>query len=136
MKTTLYMREITLYMLIFLSGAFGYGLVELLYRGYTHWSMIIVGGACLLSFYFIEKGFPNAGIVTKAIIGALIVTFYEFFVGCIVNLHFGLGVWDYHDQPFSLLGQICPAFSFLWFLLCLCLAWIYRFLYNVTSRSG
>ena len=37
--------------LIFIVGAAGYAGVEYLYRGYTHWTMVLTGGACLLAFY-------------------------------------------------------------------------------------
>ena len=126
-------NEIFLYSGIYISGALGYGLIEILYRNRTHWSMMITGGACLLTFYFIERALPDSDILRKAILGTCVVTVYEFAVGCIVNLWFGLSVWDYNDQPVSLLGQVCPSCACMGFLLCLCLAWIYRFLYNVIS---
>ena len=33
---------------LFFVGAFGYGQIELLYRGYTHWTMLAAGGVILL----------------------------------------------------------------------------------------
>ena len=37
-------------------------------------------------------------------------------VGVVVNLWYGWHVWDYSREPGNLLGQICPLFSFIWFL--------------------
>ena len=41
----------------------------------------------------------------------------EFVSGCIINLWLGLGVWDYSGMAGNLLGQVCPAFGLLWFLI-------------------
>ncbi|MBN7774353.1 hypothetical protein JYB65_13385 [Clostridium aminobutyricum] len=106
---------------IFCIGAIGYGTIEILFRGYTHWSMILTGGACLLTLHILDIRYDHAPLVLKAIGGALIITAYEFAVGIIVNLLFHFNVWDYSAQPLDVLGQICALFTFLWFLLCLAL---------------
>ena len=54
-----------------------------------------------------------------AAMGALIITCYEFFVGMVVNLRLGWDVWDYSALPRNVLGQICPAFTGIWFAICL-----------------
>ena len=46
------------------------------------------------------------------------VTAGEFITGIIVNKWLKLNVWDYSDQPFHLLGQICFAFIILFSGLC------------------
>lgn len=56
----------------------------------------------------------------QAIIGSCIVTTGEFISGCILNLWIGLGIWDYSNMPFNLLGQICLPFSLLWIILSAC----------------
>ena len=53
-----------------------------------------------------------------ALAGALIITVYEFAVGCIVNLRYGWNVWDYSAIEVNLLGQVCPVFTGIWFALC------------------
>ena len=42
---------------MFLFGGFGYGLIEILWRGRTHWSMVLCGGLCFLVMYLIS-GLP------------------------------------------------------------------------------
>jgi len=37
----------------------------------------------------------------------------------LVNMRLGWGVWDYSEMPGNVLGQICPTFSAIWFVLCL-----------------
>ncbi|QHI72742.1 putative ABC transporter permease [Aminipila terrae] len=116
--------------IVFATGFVGYGIIEILFRGYTHWSMLLTGGACLLTLYYLNLQFINVSIVIKAMVGAIVITIYELAVGIIVNLLFHFNVWDYSDQPLDFLGQICPLFTFLWFLLCLFLLSVSNFLYH------
>lgn len=104
--------------LIFILGGAAYGLMETLFRGYTHWSMVLTGGACVLTLYLLESWLLSINLVLAAMAGAVIITAYEFFVGLIVNLRLDWGVWDYSSLPGNILGQICPVFTALWFVLC------------------
>jgi len=105
--------------IVFVLGGFFYGLVEILYRGYTHWSMVLTGGAVLLTFYLLLPYLLNANLFAAAVAGAMIITLYEFSTGCIVNLWFKWEVWDYSNCPGNILGQICPQYTVYWFALCL-----------------
>lgn len=106
-------------LIIFLTGAAGYSIIEYIFRGYTHWSMALTGGACLLAFYYYVRTHRQAPMVIKAAAGACIITVYEFCVGLLVNVRFGWHVWDYSTQPGNIMGQVCPLFTFVWFLICL-----------------
>ena len=136
LRETNRIKEAVKYAVIFLVGGTVYGLIEVSFRGFTHWSMVLTGGACTLTLYFIQMAMPSLNIFLKALLGAAVITLYEFSVGCIVNLWFRLGVWDYSDRAFSLYGQICPLFSLIWFLLCLCLAAAFGFYYNRVKNPG
>lgn len=105
------------FLIIFLTGAFVYGLTEVLFRGFTHWTMALTGGFAFLLIYIVNLKAKNKGLFFKCIMGCLIITSLELVVGIIVNRQFNLNVWDYSGQSFNLLGQICPLFSFLWFLI-------------------
>lgn len=109
----------TMEIIVFLIGGLSYGLIEILYRGYTHWSMVLTGGAVILTFYYLIPLLFQIPLWASALLGAAIITAYEFAIGCIVNLWLKMGVWDYTDCPGNILGQICPQFSGCWFLLCL-----------------
>ena len=61
--------------------------------------------------------FYSAPVAIQAAAGAAVVLAVEFASGCVLNLWLGLGVWDYSGLPGNVLGQICPAFGLLWFLL-------------------
>lgn len=98
-------------------GSFGYGVTEILFRGYTHWSMCVTGGICFLMLYRIQLKFSDFAMWKRCLLGAMSITAAELWVGCIVNLYLGWNVWDYSQRMFNLAGQICPLFSFLWFLI-------------------
>ena len=103
----------------FLAGGVGYGLIELLWRGRTHWSMVMAGGACLVILCIINEAMGKKHIILRAVAGALAITAVEFAVGVVVNRMLGLGVWNYGEMFGNVMGQICPLYSFLWFLLCI-----------------
>ena len=46
-----------------------------------------------------------------------IITTLELLVGLLVSKLLHLHVWDYSTRPLNLFGQVCPLFSFFWFLL-------------------
>lgn len=121
--------------LIFTIGALGYGGLEVLFRGYTHWTMMLTGGACLLTLYYLDQQFNKAPLLLKAAGGALIITIYEFAVGLIVNLWYGWHVWDYSLLPGNILGQVCPLFTVIWFFLCFGLSLVSKGLHKRASPS-
>ena len=74
------------FLLCFLLGGAGYVLIELLWRGRSHFSMFIAGGFAfaLLHALFQRYALP---LPVKCIAGALVITAIEFIAGYIVNLH-------------------------------------------------
>lgn len=111
-------------MIIFLAGAVSYAFFEIAFRGYTHWTMMLTGGACVLTIFYLNQEFSNTPLFLRALGGSLVITIFEFFVGLVVNLWFGWHIWDYSDVPGNIMGQICPLFSGAWFLLSLLLCLI------------
>lgn len=109
---------------LMLFGGISYGLIEILWRRYTHWSMIITGGLCFLLLFRIYTHFKKLTLFMKCIIGAGVITSIEFIVGCIVNLWLKLDVWDYSSLTFNVFGQICPLYSFLWGVLSIPIAYL------------
>ena len=113
------MSDRLLEILVFILGGVAYAMIEVLFRGHTHWTMVLTGGACVLTMYMISSWLLDIPLIASALTGALIITMYELVVGLIVNVRLGWSVWDYSDMPGNILGQICPTFSAIWFLLCL-----------------
>ncbi len=102
---------------IFLLGGVGYGLIELLWRGRTHPSMVLTGGACLAIIYGVNSLWRERPILLRCGVCALLITAVEFCVGLFVNRLWHMDVWDYSREAFHLMGQVCPKYTFLWFLL-------------------
>ena len=100
--------------MLFSIGAVGYGLLEVLWRGYTHWSMLTAGGICFMFFSRISERMKNAGILLKAIVGSGFITLIEFIFGVIFNIILKKNVWDYSKLPFNIAGQVCLLYSFFW----------------------
>ena len=109
--------KIAEYSVAYTLGALGYCIIEILWRGYSHWSMTVTGGICFMIIYLINDSFENESVWIKSIISAIAVTAIEFIVGCVVNLVLGWNVWDYSDRTMSLMGQICPEYFILWYML-------------------
>ena len=103
--------------LLFGVGAVGYFLIEILFRGFSHWTMAICGGICLCLIYLANQRLAGHSLVLRALCGALIITAVEFAAGCLLNLYLGWEIWNYSMLPLNLFGQISALFSGLWFLL-------------------
>lgn len=113
-----YMKKGVTHCIVFGLGAFLYCLLEILWRGRTHWSMFVAGGLCFLSIGGIARRFKRACLLYKCILGSIIITTVEFVFGCIFNLWMRLNVWDYSRIPFNIGGQVCLLYSVLWGCLC------------------
>lgn len=112
------MKQILKHLVLFLTGGMIYILIELLWRGYTHWTMLVLGGICFC-YAGIQNEFEawDKPLIVQSIKAAVFITLAEFVTGCIVNLWLGWNVWNYSNMPLNLLGQICLPFCVLWVLL-------------------
>ncbi len=111
------MEKFKEYSFVYLLGAVIYSLLEVAFRGFTHWTMALTGGLAYLLIYIMNIKAKTRSLVVRCLVGCAIITTLEFIVGCIVNRKFNMSVWDYSDQPGHILGQICPLFSAIWFLI-------------------
>ena len=100
---------------VFIFGSILYGLTEILWRGWTHWTMLLCGGLCFTLMYLVSGS--ELSLFKKWVLSTCLITTVEFLTGCIVNLGLRWQVWDYSSMRFNLLGQICPQFILMWFLL-------------------
>lgn len=109
------MKALCKNLFLFAVGGVLYYIIEILWRGHSHYSMFFVGGLCFVLIGKINEYIPwDIPIYLQSILGAVIITSVEFISGCILNIWLGLDVWDYSNIPFNLLGQICLPFSILW----------------------
>ena len=114
------------YTLVFLLGATAYIGLEILFRGFTHWTMFFAGGLSFAVLYRIFTGNRSLPLWKSCLIGALVITGIEFLFGCIFNLALGWNVWDYSHYPFHLMGQVCLFYTLLWFVLSAPILWLSR----------
>ena len=102
---------------VFSIGAVGYSLLEILWRGNTHWTMTLAGGICFAGIHLSNIYARSLSIWKKCFLGSVLITIVELFTGIVVNLWMRWNVWDYSGQWMNFLGQVCPLFSFFWFVL-------------------
>ena len=101
-----------------ITGGIIYSLIEIAARGYTHWTMFLLGGICFLGVGLLNEVFPReTPLLWQSLAGGVFITVCEFVTGAIVNIELGWNVWDYSHKPFSYMGQICLENSLYWVLL-------------------
>lgn len=107
------------YLSLFSIGGLLYYFIEILWRGYSHWTMFILGGMC-----FIYAGIQNENTawnypLWKQVLKVdIFVLISEFISGCILNLWLNLNIWDYSNLKYNILGQSSLLFDFLFLPLC------------------
>ena len=103
------------YAYLFTMGGLLYVLIELAWRGRSHWTMFVLGGICFVYLGLINEVMDwDVPLWRQALIGTAGITLLEFLTGCVVNLWLGWNVWDYSRMPGNVLGQICPQYTALW----------------------
>ena len=78
---------------LFALGGGAYGLIEVLWRGYTHWTMAALGGALFLLLGTLNNRLPQStSLFTRGLLGGALITAAELTAGCVLNLGLGLAV--------------------------------------------
>ena len=118
---------------LFAIGGGVYGIIEIAWRGYTHWTMAVLGGVLFLILGGLNRYFPEGiPLLVRGLAGGMLITAAEFAAGCILNLRLGLDIWDYSQMPLHLWGQICLPYSLLWW----CLSMIAMVLHSIVCCYG
>ena len=110
------------------TGGLAYILIELLWRGRSHWSMFLVGGICFEVIGTIHRCCRRLPLMVRGGLCSAAVTGIEGISGCILNLGLKLDVWDYSRMKWNWKGQICALYSLLWVLLSIAACPVYRWL--------
>lgn len=105
------------YAALFLIGAVCYGLIEILWRGSTHWTMLLTGGTCMLLLHWVNRRHYELDLWSKCALGCLCITAVEFAVGWLVNVKLGMMVWDYSHKFLNIRGQVCLEYTAYWYFL-------------------
>ena len=127
MKNKFYIAKILA--IWFILGTF-YFTLEGIWRipkgGYANIVMLPIGGLCGICVGSINQipKFYNMKVIYQSIIGAVITTIIEFISGLFLNCYLQLGIWDYSNLPFNILGQVCLPFSLIWFVIMPLCIWL------------
>ena len=111
-------------LLLFYLGGMVYTALELLWRGYSHSSMFVLGGLCFVLIGQLGRRKPKLPLVARTVVVACIVTVLELGCGLLVNRDYH--VWDYRQLPLNYRGQICLPFFLLWLPLTMVAAVLYE----------
>ena len=120
--------------ILFALGGLAYCSLELLWRGRTHYSMFLAGGASLILIGKLNRAEPKLPLPLRAVAGSGIITMVELTAGLIFNRDYR--VWDYRGHWGNWLGQICPLFSLIWIGIALVALLIYDPLEKMISPAG
>ena len=113
-------RNLIKYFVLGNIGGIVYVIIELLYRGYSHWTMFLVSAISFILIGLINEFISwDMKLWKQMLIGSVIVTAMEFVSGYIINIKLGWHVWDYSTTPFNFMGQVCIPFSIIWFFISL-----------------
>ncbi len=96
----------------FLFGAIGYPLLELAFRGRSHWTMGLLGGASMQLMAKLSR--TRLSLLPAALLSSMGITAMEFVAGFVLNCKLKRKIWDYSQQKYQLKGQICLPYSLLW----------------------
>ncbi|MGN1235180.1 MAG: putative ABC transporter permease [Christensenellaceae bacterium] len=129
-----FMRELTIFGVIFFVGAFLGWVLEVFYRrfvshrkegkwinpGFLTGPYLPIYGFGLAGMYEMQNLLPRlfsnelAGTIVTLAVMVLSMTVIEYIGGIIFIKGMGIRLWDYSDQPGNIQGIICPLYSFFW----------------------
>ena len=115
---------------LFAIGGGVYVGLEMLWRGRSHASMFAAGGLCFLLLGAMRR----ISLPGRLILGPLSITAVELATGLLVNRDYS--VCDYRALPGNFLGQICPAYCFLWIPLSLAGTVLYTCTEDLLDRAA
>ena len=109
------MKKLSEYLLLWALGGSFYYAFEVFFRGFSHWSMFVLGGFCLI--FCAQQGI------------------WTHWSAPLWKMHWN--VWDYTGMPFQFMGQICLPFAVIFSGLCaagiLMSGYLLHFLYGEES---
>lgn len=91
-------QKIISYGSIFIISGLIYTMLELIWRGHTHWTMFLCAGLCGLVMANINNNLLefDTDFLKQVVISALCCTTFEFLFGIMFNGDFS--IWDYRGQ--------------------------------------
>ena len=71
------MKHLIKYLILLAIGGTVYCGIEILVRGFTHWTMFLVGGICFILIGIINEITPKMPLVRQMLLSAVIITVVE-----------------------------------------------------------
>ena len=102
------------------------GIIKYSFAGWTSLWMFPIAGflACIIGNLNNNKKIINLKLYQQVIISGIIVTICEFILGIILNIICKFNIWNYSNDKFNILGQICLQNTIYWFLLSIFVIWL------------
>lgn len=111
-------EKIEKYVVLFIFGGAGYFILEVIARGYSHYTMFLCGGICFIFCGLLnEITKTKISFISQMVLSSVIITGVEFITGVVVNLWLKWDIWDYSHMPYNFMGQVCLLYSVLWFFI-------------------
>ena len=129
------MKNLILYikkeLIIFIIMGSLYLTIECFWKFETQLPLFFCGGiiAVIIDLLNENDKYYKLKVYQQSLIGLLIIWFFEFCTGYIVNIQMELHLWDYsrfiyNDIPLHLMGQISLPYGFLFFMLVPLITWV------------
>ena len=99
-------------------GGLLYYIIEILYRGHSHYSMFLCGGTVFYCVSLLNRKYrEKLPLIIRMLLCTFIILSCELLFGILFNLYLKMNVWDYSNLKYNYKGQICLTFSIYWFFL-------------------
>lgn len=103
------------YYILFCVGFCTYSVIEVLFRGYTYFTMGVTGAIAFITIDKINNKISwDLDIILQGFIGSIIVTLLELIIGIYCIYKNIPPMWDYSSMPLNYKGVICVPFSIIW----------------------
>jgi len=102
------------------------GLTKLGLMGYTSLWIFPIGGLCgvIIGSLNDRPRYHNLKLWQQIIIGGSFITAVELLAGIFLNFYLHLNLWDYSQDKFNFMGQICLRNCIWWYVLPIVIIWL------------
>lgn len=107
---------------------------KLINTGFLHGPFCPIYGIGSIILFLLLRNFENK-LVLLFFSGIIVLTFWEYIVGVMLEKIFKTKYWDYSDQKFNFQGRVCLVNSICWGVLAVLLVkYIHPFIENLVSK--
>lgn len=102
------------------------GISKLSFMGYTSLWIFPIGGLCgiIIGSLNGKPRYYNLRLWQQVLIGGSLITIIELVSGIFFNLYLHLNLWDYSQDRFNFMGQICLRNCIWWYILPIIIIWL------------